>query len=307
MLPLVYHQDYVTPLPDGHRFPMPKFGILRDTLIQRGIAAAGQFHTPMIADADLLGLVHDRAYIDAFCSGAIDAEAVRRIGLPWSAELVRRTRTAVGGTLLTCELALQYGLACNVAGGTHHAHRGFGSGFCIFNDMAIAAAALLKRGTVDQVLIIDLDVHHGDGTATIFADDPRVFTFSMHCDKNFPARKPPSDLDVPLARGIGDREYLDTLRKHLPWLLEQVEPDLVIYDAGVDVHRDDRLGYLDLTDQGVYDRDHYIIEQCRSHGIPTATVIGGGYDKDHTKLAWRHATVHRAAAEVWKRSIIRTV
>ena len=297
MLPLVYHPDYVTPLPPGHRFPMPKFGILRDLLIDRGIAKPGQFHEPAIADRALLSLVHDHGYIDAFLSGSIAAEAVRRIGLPWSEGLVKRTCTAVGGTLLTCELALRHGLACNVAGGTHHAHRGFGSGFCIFNDMAVAAAALLARGAVDQVLILDLDVHHGDGTATIFAGDPRVFTFSMHCEKNFPSRKPPSDLDVPLPRGMGDGEYLDTLARHLPWLLEQVEPDLVIYDAGVDVHRDDRLGYLDLTDQGLYDRDRYVIEQCRSHNIPTACVIGGGYDKDHTKLAWRHATVHRAARD----------
>lgn len=299
MLPLVFSPAYVTPLPDGHRFPMPKFGILRDLLIERGIASASQFNEPTLASRELLGLVHDHGYIDAFCDGTLDAQAIRRIGLPWSAELVKRTRTAVGGTLLTCELALQHGLACNVAGGTHHAHRGFGSGFCIFNDMAIAAAALLDRGAVDQVLIVDLDVHHGDGTATIFADDPRVFTFSMHCDQNFPRLKPPSDLDVPLPRGVGDAEYLDTLTKHLPWLLEQVEPDLVIYDAGVDVHRDDRLGYLDLTDSGLYDRDRRVIEQCRSHGIPTATVIGGGYDKNHEQLAWRHATVHRAAAEVW--------
>ncbi|MEM9022062.1 MAG: histone deacetylase, partial [Planctomycetota bacterium] len=293
MLPLVYHPNYVTPLPEGHRFPMPKFGILRDLLIERGIATAQQFHAPPIGAFELIAAVHDPAYVRSFFDGSIAPDAVRKIGLPWSKGLVTRTRTAVAGTLLTCELALEHGLACNTAGGTHHAHRGFGSGFCIFNDIAISAQTLIDRGQVDHVLIIDLDVHHGDGTATIFHNDPRVFTFSMHCEKNFPSRKPPSDLDVPLAKGVSDSEYLDTLAQHLPRLLEEVEPDLVIYDAGVDVHRDDRLGHLNLTDQGLYDRDHYVIEQCRSHHIPTACVIGGGYDADHTQLAWRHATVHR--------------
>ena len=299
MLPLVYSPAYVTPLPDGHRFPMPKFGILRDLLIERGIASADQFHCPQIGSFELITSVHDPAYVQSFFDGNINRDAVRKIGLPWSEELVTRTRTAVAGTLLTCELALEHGLACNTAGGTHHAHRGWGSGFCIFNDIAVSARTLIDRGQVDHVLIIDLDVHHGDGTATIFADDPRVFTFSMHCEKNFPAKKPSSDLDIPLAKGVGDSEYLETLSQHLPRLLEQVEPDLVIYDAGVDVHIDDRLGHLELTDQGLYDRDKYVIEQCRSHSIPTACVIGGGYHVDHAKLAWRHATVHRAATEVY--------
>ena len=299
MLPLVYSPAYVTPLPEGHRFPMPKFGILRDLLIERGIATPEQFHCPEIGSFELITSVHDPVYVKSFFEGSIDYDAVRKIGLPWSEGLVTRTRTAVAGTLLTCELALEHGLASNTAGGTHHAHRTFGSGFCIFNDLAVAARTLVDRGRVDQVLIIDLDVHQGDGTATIFHDDSRVFTFSMHCVNNFPAKKPPSDLDIPLAKGVGDSEYLDTLCQHLPRLLEQVEPDLVIYDAGVDVHRDDRLGHLDLTDQGLYDRDHYVIAQCRSHGIPTACVIGGGYDADHAKLANRHATVHRAATDVW--------
>ncbi|MEM9347190.1 MAG: histone deacetylase [Planctomycetota bacterium] len=303
MLPLVYSPAYVTPLPDGHRFPMPKFGILRDLLIEHGIAKPEQFHCPPIGSFELISSVHDPAYVQSFFDGSIDRDAVRRIGLPWSDGLVTRTRTAVAGTLLTCNLALEHGLACNTAGGTHHAHRTFGSGFCIFNDIAVAARTLTDRGSVDHVMIIDLDVHHGDGTATIFANDPRVFTFSMHCEKNFPARKPPSDLDVALEKGVGDQQYLDMLEQHLPPLLEQVEPDLVIYDAGVDVHRDDRLGHLELTDEGLYQRDRYVIEQCRSHGIPTACVIGGGYDQDHNRLAWRHATVHRAATDILSTTI----
>ncbi|MEM6257946.1 MAG: histone deacetylase [Planctomycetota bacterium] len=304
MLPLVYSPAYVTPLPNGHRFPMPKFGILRDLLIERGIATPEQFHCPTIGSFELITSVHDPAYVQSFFDGSIDHDAVRRIGLPWSDGLVTRTRTAVAGTLLTCELALEQGLACNTAGGTHHAHRHFGSGFCIFNDIAIAARTLVDRGQADHVLIIDLDVHHGDGTATIFEGDDRVFTFSMHCEKNFPAKKPPSDLDVALKKGVGDKQYLDVLRLHLPRLLEQVEPDLVIYDAGVDVHQDDRLGHLDLTDKGLYDRDRYVIERCRNHDIPTACVIGGGYDQDHIKLAWRHAIMHRAATDMRRESAL---
>ncbi len=310
MLPLVYHEDYVTPLPKGHRFPMGKFEILRDVLVSDGVAQPGQFYRPKPAELDVLQGVHDPAYVNAFVNGTLSRDAERKIGLPWSPGLVRRTVTAVGGTVRTAELALEHGLAANCAGGTHHAHRGFGSGFCIFNDLAVAAAEMLHRGEVAQVLIIDLDVHHGDGTATIFADKTsrlgsRVFTFSMHCGKNFPSRKPPSDLDVALPAGLDDHAYLDVLlngqRTHgspyggLDALLERVEPDLVLYDAGVDPHRDDKLGHLQLTDDGLYRRDRAVIGACRSHGIPTACVIGGGYHDDWTVLARRHATVHRAA------------
>lgn len=299
MLPLVYHPDYVTPLPEGHRFPMPKFGVLRDLLITDGVAVADQFHEPVKATRAQLELVHAPEYVEAFISGRLDKDAVRRIGLPWSAGLVNRTITAVGGAICTVELAIQHGLACNTAGGTHHAHRDFGSGFCIFNDLAVAATAMLQRGVVQQVLIIDLDVHQGDGTAAVFADEPRVFTWSVHCEKNFPARKVPSDLDTPLPPEVGDTAYMTMLEKTLPGVLERVEPDLVLYDAGVDVHADDKLGKLELTDAGILARDRYVLERCRAHGIPTACVIGGGYHADHTVLAHRHSTLHRAAAAVW--------
>lgn len=299
VLPLVYHPDYVTPLPEGHRFPMPKFGILRDLLVDDGVAGAEQFHEPVKATREQLELVHAGEYVEAFVSGELDLDAVRRIGLPWSEGLVNRTITAVGGTIRTAELALEHGLACNTAGGTHHAHRDFGSGFCIFNDLAVAAREMLRRGAVHQVLIIDLDVHQGDGTAAVFTDDPRVYTWSVHCEKNFPARKVPSDLDTPLAIGVGDDEYLEVLAAALPEVLERVEPDLVLYDAGVDVHVDDKLGKLELTDAGVMQRDRFVLESCRAHGIPVACVIGGGYHADHGVLAHRHSTVHRAAKAVW--------
>ncbi|MEM1447014.1 MAG: histone deacetylase [Planctomycetota bacterium] len=312
MLPLVYHPDYVTPLPDGHRFPMPKFGILRDLLISDGVATAEQFHQPVKATREQLELIHAPEYVEAFVSGGLDRDAVRRIGLPWSEGLVNRTITAVGGTIRTVELALGIstpggrgvetsggGLACNTAGGTHHAHRDFGSGFCIFNDLAVAAAEMLQRGVVQQVLIIDLDVHQGDGTAAVFADEPRVFTWSVHCEKNFPARKVPSDLDTPLPPDVGDDQYLEVLGDTLRGVLERVEPDLVLYDAGVDVHADDKLGKFKLSDEGIFARDRYVLESCRAHRIPTACVIGGGYHVDHHVLARRHSTVHRAATAVW--------
>ncbi|MEM9883254.1 MAG: histone deacetylase [Planctomycetota bacterium] len=298
-LPLVYHEDYVTPLPAGHRFPMPKFGILRDWLISEGIAEASQFYAPTPATWEQLLRVHTPAYVEAFTSGGLDRDAVRRIGLPWSPGLVNRTITAVGGTIRTVELAIEHGIACNTAGGTHHAHAGFGSGFCILNDLAVAAAEALQRGWADQVLIIDLDVHQGDGTAAVFADDPRVFTCSVHCGKNFPSRKVPSDRDVSLPVGMTDDEYLQVVERLVPEQLEAVEPDLVLYDAGVDVHVDDKLGKLSLTDAGIFARDRFVIESCRAQGVAVAGVIGGGYHADHAVLAARHGTLHRAASLVW--------
>lgn len=296
-VPIVYHPDYVTPLPDGHRFPMPKFGVLRDLLVDGGVAGQGQFVTPTPATRAQLELVHEPGYIDAFTAGTLSRDAVRRIGLPWSEGLVKRTITAVGGTIRTAELALEHGLACNTAGGTHHAHRGFGSGFCVFNDLAVAAATLLERTAVQRVLILDLDVHQGDGTAAIFADEPRVFTWSVHCEKNFPCRKMPSDLDTPLEAGVGDERYLAVLRGLLPVVLERVEPDLVLYDAGVDVHADDKLGRLALTDAGLSARDRLVLSGCRDRVIPVAAVIGGGYHDDIRVLARRHSTLHRAARD----------
>ena len=306
--PLVYHPDYVTPLPPGHRFPMPKFGLLADHLTRLGLAPHG-FDAPRPVLRDDLLRVHQPEYVDAFMRGTLDRDAVRRIGLPWSRGLVSRTTRAVGGTLLTARLALApgnpTGLACHTAGGTHHAHAGFGSGFCLFNDLAVAAATLLSEGAVDQVLILDLDVHQGDGTARIFADEPRVFTCSLHGARNFPARKAISDLYVPLPDGMTDDAYLRLLRgddtmpgwRGVEWLLEQVEPDLVLYDAGVDVHIDDKLGRLALTDAGIFERDRHVLERCRAHGVPTACVIGGGYGPPPI-LARRHAILHHAAAEV---------
>jgi len=224
---------------------------------------------------------------------------MRRLGFPWSAALVNRTCIAVGGTVLAAELALQTGLACNTAGGTHHAFYDFGSGFCIFNDLAIAARLLLQQGKVRRVLILDLDVHQGDGTAAILQGDERIFTFSMHCSNNFPFHKQQSDLDVELPVGADDAHYLQTLNAILPDLISQVRPDFILYDAGVDPHVEDALGKLALTDEGLYQRDYYVLDACIRWGAPVATVIGGGYQKEIDRLARRHCITHCAASDLF--------
>lgn len=300
-LPVIYHPDYVTPLPEGHRFPMPKFKLLRDLLVRDGVISQEQIYQPGRPLQEWLELVHEKDYVRAYCEGHLDGKAQRRIGLPWSQGLVRRTCTAVGGTILTAKLALNHGIACNTAGGTHHAFPSYGSGFCIFNDIAIAARLLKNQNLLNTILVVDLDVHQGDGSAWIFRHDPSVFTFSMHCAVNFPGRKQISDLDVPLDEGTEDDEYLAKLAAHLPELLTQVNPDLVLYDAGADPHRDDRLGKLALTDEGLYRRDSYVLETCVKAGYPVACVIGGGYGKDMKALIYRHSYLHRAAVEVYRK------
>ncbi|BAS59810.1 histone deacetylase family protein [Leptolyngbya boryana] len=279
---------------------MEKFKKLYELLLSDRVADLDQFHVPDRPAQDWIELVHTADYVNAYCSGTLDAKAQRRIGLPWSSELVNRTCTAVGGTILTAQLALKCGLACNTAGGTHHAFPSYGSGFCIFNDLAIASRVLQKLGLVEKILIVDLDVHQGDGTAFIFQSDPSVFTFSMHCEINFPGTKQQSDLDVPLKEGMEDDEYLQVLDQYLPDLLSEVKPDLVFYDAGVDPHFGDRLGKLALTDSGLYRREMQVLTTCVGRGYPVACVIGGGYAEDMDALVYRHSIVHRAASDVYR-------
>ncbi len=299
-LPIVYHPNYTVPLPSTHRFPMVKFRMLHDRLLKDGIAIPSQFHQPTRAPQHWIESVHDPDYVNAYCNGTLDDKAVRRIGLPWSPELVDRTCIAVGGTILTAKLALQTGLACNTAGGTHHAFPSYGSGFCIFNDLAIAVRMLQRENLAQKILIVDLDVHQGDATAFIFQDDASVFTFSMHCEVNFPGTKQKSDLDVPLPVGLEDDAYLQTLDRYLPDLLSQVNPDLVLYDAGVDPHQGDRLGKLSLTDSGLFRRDMQVIMACLKGRYPIACVIGGGYCEDFDALVYRHSLLHRAASEAYE-------
>jgi acetoin utilization deacetylase AcuC-like enzyme len=299
-LPLVYHPNYTVPLPSSHRFPMVKFRMLHDRLLKDGVARPHQFHQPDRPPQSWIESVHAPDYVNAYCTGTLDEKAFRRIGLPWSPELVDRTCIAVGGTILTAKLALETGLACNTAGGTHHAFPSYGSGFCIFNDLAITARILQREGLAQKILMIDLDVHQGDATAFIFQDDSSVFTFSMHCEVNFPGTKQKSDLDVPLPIGLEDDAYLQTLDRYLPDLLSQVKPDLILYDAGVDPHQGDRLGKLALTDRGLFCRDMQVITACLAGGYPIACVIGGGYCEDFDALVYRHSLLHRAATEAYE-------
>jgi acetoin utilization deacetylase AcuC-like enzyme len=299
MPPLVHHPHYRAALPvfegvGDHAVTVNKFHRLAEILMAEGLAPEG-FHTPEPATEAQIEAAHDPAYVRQVLDFDLPKYMQRRIGLPMTEEIVRRARAVCGGTLLAARLALEHGVACNTAGGSHHAGPDFGSGYCIFNDVAIAAKALLAEGAVRQILVVDLDVHQGDGTALIFEGDPRVFTFSMHAEKNFPARKAVSDLDVGLDDGLGDEAYLAILRAHLPGLLERVKPELVFYVAGVDPHRDDRLGRLALTDEGLAARDLYVLQTCVAHETSVTGVLGGGYDRDIDRIAHRHATLHRAA------------
>lgn len=280
---------------------MSKFGRIYETLVSDSIVGLDQFYLPDIVDFETLAQVHRPKYIRDYLDGTIETKAMRRIGFPWSEALVQRTCTAIGGTILTAQLALEQGLACNTAGGTHHAFIDCGSGYCIFNDIAVAARAMQAHSKhVKQILIIDLDVHQGDGTAAIFQDDPTVFTCSVHCEKNFPLRKQKSDLDIGLPEGIDDTSYLQALQQSIPQLLERVKPDLIFYDAGVDPHMDDLLGKLSLSDNGLYQRDYFILNSCLQKGYPVATVVGGGYSKDIDALAKRHTFLFKAATELYQ-------
>lgn len=299
-LPLVYHDDYSPPFPASHRFPMEKFRLLRDHLVDSGLTSDAHLLRPEPCPADVLALAHDPAYIERFLSGELSREEQRRLGLPWSEALARRTVRAVGGSLLAAELALKHGLACHLAGGTHHAHYDHAAGFCIFNDMAVISRYLLAAGKVSRVLIFDCDVHQGDGTARILADTPEAITVSLHCEKNFPARKASSDWDIPLPMGMGDTDYLKVVDDALNYLLPLYQPDIVLYDAGVDVHKDDALGYLKLTDQGLAARDERVLRQCLGRDIPVVGLIGGGYDPDREALARRHGILHHSAQRVWQ-------
>jgi len=299
-VPLVYHPSYSFPFPGRHRFPMEKFRLLHERLRDSGIAGAANLHRPGRARPALLSLAHCPDYIERFLGNRLGEREAKRMGLPWSQDLARRTCIAPMGTLLTAQLALKHGIACHLAGGTHHAHYDFGSGFCILNDLAITARALRAGGLVKRVLIFDCDVHQGDGTAAILAGDPDLFTCSIHCEKNFPTRKSRSDLDVGLPVGLEDDGYLEVVEETLTDLLRQLQPDLVLYDAGVDVYAGDPLGRLAVSLTGLAERERQVLTLCREHGVPVATVIGGGYDDDRPALARRHALVVEAAHQLWR-------
>lgn len=298
MLPIVHHPDYQIALKPGHRFPMSKYGYLRDALIGRGLLKQGQYLAPKPADRGQLSLAHDDGYVERVISLQLEDAEIRRIGLPRSEAVVRRTRLSAAGTTLAAWIALETGLACNSAGGSHHAGPDYGSGFCVFNDVAVAIANLMAQGIAGPMLVIDADVHQGDGTARIFENDARVFTVSIHSAKNFPARKARSDIDIALPDGIEDADYLAALRSGLTDAFTAVQPTLAFYNAGVDVHADDRLGRLSLSDAGIRARDAAVITAVRQRGVPLVGVLGGGYSDDMSALASRHAILFEEAARL---------
>ncbi|WP_288985460.1 histone deacetylase [uncultured Pseudoalteromonas sp.] len=294
-LPLVYHPNYSFSFDPKHRFVMNKFALLYQHVKTLGLAGSNIIEPPH-GRVEELEIVHCENYIHDLWHNRLDEKAMRRIGLPWSQALMNRTFTAPLGTLQTARLALKNGLACHLAGGTHHAHSDFGSGFCMVNDLAFTAQTLIQNREVTNVLIFDLDVHQGDGTAAMLAHQPYAFTCSIHCEKNFPFRKSPSDLDIGLANNMQDAEYIGIVDDTLQFLLHELNPDLVLYDAGVDIWQEDGLGKLDISWQGIEKRDHIVLKRCLANNTPVATVIGGGYDRDHQRLAQRHGIVIEQAA-----------
>ena len=266
------------PLPDGHRFPAGKYRLVRDGILRGSILGPTVLvPSPDAKDAELL-LAHDAAYIEAVATGTLAPDIQRRIGLPWSATLANRARVTVGGSLAAARAALEQGVSGQLAGGTHHAHRDFGSGFCVFNDLAVTALALLEDGEVARVAILDADVHQGDGNAAILTADPRTFVASIHGEKNFPFRKVASDLDIALPDGTDDKRYLEAMDCALA-AIGRFMPDIVLYLAGVDPLASDSLGRLALTHAGLAARDERVLRACRNADVPVAIVLGGGYSR----------------------------
>ncbi|KQQ91043.1 histone deacetylase [Aureimonas sp. Leaf324] len=295
-LAIVHHPAFDAQFDAAHRFPMSKFTRLAEILVEDGLVSPG-FFQPIPAPESWLELAHTPAYVDAVLTQRVDTATEKAIGFPVDARVAMRSRCATGGTVLAARLALERGLACNTAGGSHHAAREGGAGFSVFNDVAVAASVLIADGEVGRVLVFDCDVHQGDGTARIFADDAAVFTLSIHGERNYPHPKAVSDLDLGLPDGTGDDEYLSILPDLLRTALERARPDIVFYNAGVDPHVDDRLGRLSLSDSGLAERDRRVIGFFRDRGIPVAGVIGGGYSRDIEALARRHSILHRVASE----------
>ena len=296
--PLVFHPIYSQlDLPERHRFPIEKYVGIRDELVRRGVDKA-RFITPSPVDLELLTSYYDSVYVDELTTGALDKKAMRRIGFPWSQQLIERTRTAVAGTCLTANLALEHGKALNLTGGYHHAFADFGSGFCLFNDLYLAAKIMQQTSSIENVLIVDLDVHQGDGTAKLAENDRDIFTLSIHGEKNFPYRKQHSDIDIGLTKGTEDDEYLTTLEEALTLAMRLFQPDAIIYDAGVDVHVNDDLGHLHISTQGVYERDKRVFALAERLGVPIAAVIGGGYQRDIAALVDVHIQLYRAAGVI---------
>jgi acetoin utilization deacetylase AcuC-like enzyme len=285
-----YTDQFVLPLPDGHRFPMAKYTLLRERVFASGLFAPDELCVPDAATDTGLLRVHTAEYVRRVKAGELTEKELRRIGFPWTPEMVERARRSSGATIAAARAALADGLAVNLAGGTHHAFPDHGGGYCIFNDTAIAARAMQAEGRVSRVVIIDCDVHQGDGTAYIFEHDPSVFTFSIHGAKNYPFHKETSDLDVALIDDADDGVYLAALREALPVVLDRARADLAIYLAGADPFREDTFGRMQLSKAGLLERDRFVLESCRARGLPVAITMAGGYAKrveDTVDIHWQ--------------------
>ena len=293
-LPVVNHKDYVAKIDDDHKFPIRKFGKLADYLIKKKIVS--KFHNPEPCSFETLKEAHSENYILDIQNKTLDQIGIKKIGFPLNDSVVQRSFIATGGTVLATKLAINYGIACNTAGGSHHANFEGGAGYCVFNDVAVAAKYLLNRGLANKILIVDLDVHQGNGNADIFKDNRNVFTFSMHSKTNYPAKKSESDLDVELKDNMEDKEYLDILKFNL-YNLNEENFDFIFYIAGVDIHHEDRLGKLKITDEGIYLRDKIVIDNFFSKRIPICGVLGGGYNKNFEKLVELHSSLHKTCAK----------
>ena len=299
MLKLAYDPIYAHPLPAGHRFPMLKYELIPAQLLHEGVISAENIFSPEPVGEDIILLTHDAAYWQQLLDLTLPPKEQRRIGFPLSAQLIERETRIAKGTIEGCHYAFEYGIAFNVAGGTHHAGTNWGEGFCLLNDQAIAANYLLYKELAKAILIIDLDVHQGNGTAQIFQNERREFTFSMHGDKNFPFRKERSDLDIPLPDGIEDGAYLKLLKDTLPDLIDRHQPDFIFYLAGADILASDKLGKLALTKEGCKERDRFVLEQCRLRQIPVQVSMGGGYSPDIRDIVDAHCNTYRIANDLY--------
>jgi acetoin utilization deacetylase AcuC-like enzyme len=293
-----YSDHFVLPLPDGHRFPMVKYSMLRERVARDGICGRGELSTPRAVTDEEILRAHAPDYLKRVASGTITEKEVRRIGFPWSEKMVERSRRASGGTLAACLAALEEGFAANLAGGTHHAFSDRGEGYCVLNDSAIAARAVQAAGLAERVVVIDTDVHQGNGMAAILHGDPTVFTFSIHGAKNFPFHKEESDLDAPLPDGAGDTEFLARLESGLEVALDAADASLAIYLAGADPFEGDRLGRLSVTKTGLAERDRIVLETCQERGIPVALTMAGGYASEVEDTVDVHFQSIRRAADL---------
>ena len=299
MLPIAFHPIYKHPLPDGHRFPMLKYDLLPKQLLHEGTAEKTDFFEPEICNLKNVLAVHEKHYVDDLMNLTLNSKLARKIGFPLSNELIERELRIAQGTILGCEMALQTGIAFNIAGGTHHAFSNRGEAFCMLNDQAIGAQYLIDNNSIKRILIVDLDVHQGNGTAEIFANNDKVFTFSMHGKTNYPFKKEISDLDIPLDNDTNDNDFLSILTETLPKLIEKQKPDFIFYLAGVDILETDKLGKLSCTIEGCKKRDEIVLSICKKLEIPVQVSMGGGYSPEIKTIIDAHANTYRVARNIY--------